>query len=230
MPLSAYYDAVALKGLKLAQNDIERGSLDPPRIEKIKASVNELVDDLDDQEDRSPAGTPTQDAEAAVAVETVGNAHSSDLPVVQKTALAAAWQGETPVVCVAGRNPLDEASAMMLAQLLRKHGLGARVQGVDGTSGSNILTLEAASVAIVCVSYLESSNPSHIRYIIRRVRRKIPEAKILLACWLADVGTAPTRETVKADGIATTLRDAVSFCLGVALEPAHTTPTEIEAA
>jgi predicted PurR-regulated permease PerM len=86
-PLSAYYDEVALKGLKLAQNDIARGSLDPPRIEKIKAAVSELVDDLAEQEDRSPAGTPTHDAEAAAAVETVENAHAPDLPVVEKTAL-----------------------------------------------------------------------------------------------------------------------------------------------
>ena len=36
-PLSAYYDEVALKGLKLAQNDVARGSLDDSRLEKIKA-------------------------------------------------------------------------------------------------------------------------------------------------------------------------------------------------
>jgi len=229
-PLSAYYDEVALKGLKLAQNDIARGSLDPPRIAKIKAAVSELVDDLAEQEDRSPAGTPTQDAEAAAAVETVENAHAPDLPVVEKTALAPAWQGNTPVLCAAGRNPLDEAAAMMLAQLLGKHGLGARVQGADELSGSNILALETAGVATVCVSYLGGGSPSHMRYTIRRVRRKFPEAKILLGCWLADAGAAPAGDTVKADGVATTLRDAVSLCLAAAREPAQATPTDLEAA
>jgi len=229
-PLSAYYDEVALRGLKLAQNDVARGSLDPPRIEKIKAAASEVVDDLAEQEDRSPAGTPTHDAEAAAAVETVENAHAPDLPVVEKTALAPAWQGETPVLCAAARNPLDEAAAMMLVQLLGKHGLGARVLGADALSGSNILALETVGVATVCVSYLGGGSPSHMRYTIRRVRRKFPEAKILLGCWLADAETAPTADTVKADGIATTLRDAVSLCLAAAREPAQTTPIEVEAA
>jgi hypothetical protein len=51
---------------------------------------------------------------------------------------------------------------------------------------------------------------------IRRVHRKCPAAKILLGCWLADADTALTTEAVKADGMATTLRDAVRFCLDAA--------------
>ena len=54
-PLSAYYDEVALKGLKLGQNDVARGSLDNSHMEKIKAAVSELLDDLAEQEDRTPA-------------------------------------------------------------------------------------------------------------------------------------------------------------------------------
>ena len=69
-PLSAYYDAVALPGLKLAQKDVVRGALDRLQSEKIKAAVIELVDDLVDQEDRNPVSEVTHDAEAAAAIET----------------------------------------------------------------------------------------------------------------------------------------------------------------
>jgi hypothetical protein len=42
-------------------------------------------------------------------------------PVFTPEELAPAWQG-TPVLCVAGRGSLDEASAAMLAQLLQNMG------------------------------------------------------------------------------------------------------------
>ena len=39
--LTSYYDEAALKGLKLAQSDVARGSLDTTRIETMRASVAE---------------------------------------------------------------------------------------------------------------------------------------------------------------------------------------------
>jgi hypothetical protein len=62
-----------------------------------------------------------------------------------------------------------------------------------------------------------------MRYSIRRLRRRLPEAKIALGCWLADVDAAMLRDTAKSDAIATTLRDAVKLCLDAARESAATT-------
>jgi hypothetical protein len=222
-PLSAYYDEVALK---LGQNDVARGSLDDSHMEKIRAAVSELLDDLAEQEDRTPARGRTQDSEAAAAVATVEDTVSGDLPVLAKEDLAPAWQAEMPVLCAAVRSPLDTMAAMMLAQLLGKHGLGARVEGANALSSSNISGLETRGIALVCLSTLDSSTPAHIRYTIRRVRRRFPDAKILLGCWLADADTALTADAVKADATAT-LRDAVRFCLDAASARRQATPIEI---
>ena len=119
------------------------------------------------------------------------------------------------MLCVAGRGPLDEAAAIMLAQLLEKHGLGARVEGADAIATSNILRLETSGVLMVCLSYLDASSPAHMRYTIRRMRRKLPKAEILLGCWTTDVD-ATLRDTAKPDAVATTLRDAVRLCLEAA--------------
>jgi hypothetical protein len=124
--LSTYYDEVALPGLRLAQNDIVRGSLDRAQSEKIKTAVVELVDDLIDYDDGKLASGTTHDAEAAAALETVDDA-IPDLPVLKKGELAPGWQASTPVLCVAGRGPLDEAVAIA-AQLLES-GIGARAEG-----------------------------------------------------------------------------------------------------
>ena len=221
-PLSIYYDDVALPGLKLAQNDILRGSLDRAQSQRIKAAVMEVVDDLADQDDRGRVKETTHDAEAAAAIETVHDA-AADLPVLTSERLAPAWQGETPVLCVAGRGHLDEAVALMLAQLLQKHGLRARVEGADAMASLNIFRLDTSGVVMVCLSYLDASSLAHMRYSIRRLRRRLPEAKIVLGCWVADVDVAMLRETAKADVVATTLRDAVKLCLDAARNAAAST-------
>jgi hypothetical protein len=228
-PLSSYYDDVALPGLRLAQNDVARGALDRDQTGAIKASVAEVVDDLIDQDDRTPVSETTRDAEAAAALEN-SNDPASDLPVVEKDELAPEWQSETPVLCVPGRGPLDEAVAILLTQLLNKHGLGARVEGVEAIASTNIYHLEATGVAMICVSYLDASSPAHMRYTIRRLRRRFPKVRIMLGCWMANADT-PVRESAKPDDVAVTLRDALRLCLEAARKPAGqvSTPTEADA-
>ena len=72
---------------------------------------------------------------------------------------------------------------------------------------------------MVCISYLDGSSPAHIRYTIRRLRRKLPHAQILLGCWLTDRDITSLRETVKVDVILTTLREALMHCMEAAVIP-----------
>jgi predicted PurR-regulated permease PerM len=217
--LSDYYDEVALKGLKLAQNDIARGTLDFPQVHKIKEAVGELVDDLSDYEDRRPVAKTTQDTEAAAAIEAADDTAAYDLPTLAKEDLAPEWRSAASILCAAGRNELDEAIATMLAQLLVKHGLGARIAGAEALSTAGILRLDTPEIAMVCISYLDGSSPAHIRYTIKRLRRKLPHAQILLGCWLTDRDITSLRETVKADVILTTLREALKHCMEAAVIP-----------
>ena len=41
--LSSYYDEVALKGLQLAANDLQRGVLNQVQLERVKESIKGLV-------------------------------------------------------------------------------------------------------------------------------------------------------------------------------------------
>jgi hypothetical protein len=119
------------------------------------------------------------------------------------------------VLCVSGRGSLDEAAAITLAQLLEKHGLRARVEGADAVATPNIFRLETTGVVMVCLSYLDVISPAHMRYAIRRMRRR-SQAQIVLGCWMAEVNAETLRDTAKADLVATTLRDAVKLCLEAA--------------
>jgi predicted PurR-regulated permease PerM len=220
--LASYYDEVALKGLQLAQADAERGALDPDRLLKIRDAVNEFASDLSDQDDRPPVkANLTTDAEASSAVESVAeNAAHENLPILSKENLPLEWQGEHPVLCLAGRSLIDEAAAIMLAQLSTAHGLAARVEGAEALSTTNVFRLETIGVAIVCLVYLDASGPAHMRYSVRRLRRKLPNATIILGCWIRDIEPAALellRDGAKADLVAASLGEAVKLCIEATL-------------
>jgi predicted PurR-regulated permease PerM len=215
--LSSYFDEVALKGLLLAQADAKRNALDQARMVKIRDAVTEFASDLSTQDDSIPDVTsPTIDAEAAAAVETIHDtAVSSNLPVVQQADLPPDWQGEFPVLSLAGRTPLDEAAAVLFAQLSNAHGLAARVESADALSPVNIARLGTAGAEFVCLSYLDASSPAHMRYSVRRLRRQLPKVTIMLGCWAEDIDAEQLEElrvTAKADTAAKSLSEAMMIC------------------
>ena len=216
--LSSYYDEVALKGLQLAQADAERGALDHGRLTKIRDAVSEFANNISEQDDRpQPQLSATTDVEATSAVETVAeDAPYENLPVLSKADLPPEWQGEHPVVCVAGRSLIDEAAAIMLGQLTTAHGLSARVEAAEALSTTNIFQLETAGVAIVCLVYMDAGSPAHMRYSVRRLRRKLPKATIILGCWLKDMDPSKLetlREGAQADLAAASLGEALKLCI-----------------
>ena len=230
--LTGYYDEVALKGLQLAANDALRGALTPEKVELIKDSVKALTEDLAGHEDRDPhpadkaaAGAVATRSERAVPTPP---APKADAPV--DGARAPQWSAETPVLCLAGKGPLDEAASAMLAQLLGKHGLAARVAPHGAASRRGIEALDAAGIAMVCISYLEiSGSPTALHYLVRRLRQHIPGVRILVGLWPAEGSETDDeriRAAVGADHYASSLRDAVDACVGAAHAAAGTQPRQ----
>ncbi len=219
--LASYYDEVALKGLQLAQIDAERGALDQERVTKIRDAVTEFAGDLADQDDRPPTKVHlTTDTEASSAVESVAeDAVHEHLPVLRTEELRPDWLGKHPVLCVAGRSLIDEAAAIMLAQLSTAHGLAARSEGPEALSTTNVFRLDTTGVAVICLVYLDSSGPAHMRYSVRRLRRKLPKAVIILGCWVREIDQAALdmlRDNSKADLVAASLGEAVKLCIEAA--------------
>ena len=212
--LAEYYETVALKGLMLAQADLRRDRLLPDRLAEIRDSVAEVIDDLASESDDAPAGGRTKDAEAADAVEETADAPMPELPFIIREGLPPDWQSEYPVLCVAERSDLDEAAAMLLAQILSKHGLAARAARKEETSTSGIFRLDGSGVRLVCVSALEDRSTAHTRHLVRRLRRKMQQARILVCCW-GRTNTAMTRDHLNADAVADNLGEAAVYCLSL---------------
>jgi hypothetical protein len=152
------------------------------------------------------------------AIETVApSSDQPDIPVLDPEAVADRFRGEHAVLCIGGRTMLDEAAAIMLAQLCRAHGVGSRVEGPEALSTANIFRLETAGVALVCLNYIGITSPAHLRYAVRRLRRKLPGAAIMIGCWAEGVTNIDElRETAKADLFATSLREATQIIVSTA--------------
>lgn len=221
MDLAAYYDDVALRGLMLAQTDVSRGALDLVHQVRIKEAVNWVIDDLSGHE--TIAAEPIVEGETAAA---------SPVRVFAADDLPPSWR-EMPVLCVGGRSALDEAAAAMLVQLLKGRGLGARVVSPDEVSIENLSQVEMAGVQAICLSYLEPGSLAHPRYLVRRLRRRLPHAIIIDGFWALTPQEVEERNTLSitgADLIATSLREAMEQIISTAvaaggLESATDRPT-----
>jgi methylmalonyl-CoA mutase cobalamin-binding subunit len=123
------------------------------------------------------------------------------------------------VLCVAGRGSLDEAVAGMLAQLLAKEGIGAHVVPSSAVSAPDMFRLDVTGVRMVCLSYLEPGHFTNARYLVRRLRRKLPQAPIVVGFWTLSEEDAKRRDALRetgADNVMTSLRQAVELVSKVA--------------
>jgi predicted PurR-regulated permease PerM len=216
--LSSYYDEVALHGIQLATIDIARGALPPERVQALLETVMELIGELASHGDREPDpkradGGPV----AAPARETDLPTHPVAGPDFHGDGFAPPWGSHAPVLCIAGRGMLDDAAAAMLAQLLGKHGVGARAVPHAAVARANIGVLDPRTIAMVCLCYVEiSGSPSHLRYLLRRLRQQLPGVPILVGLWPAGeqvLHDERLRRAIGADLTASTLTDTVNLCL-----------------
>lgn len=167
--LCDYYD-VALKALVLAQADLERDALDTKRSAGLKETIEGLILNLADHQD-------------LVALPADGTAEKYPSPkIYTRETLPPGWSNR-PVLCVAGRGELDEAAALLLVHLLETRGIGARIIPASEASATNVHNLDASGVQIIVLSHLESGSGAHAHYLIRRLRRRIPDAQAIAGFW-----------------------------------------------
>ena len=112
----------------------------------------------------------------------------------------------------------------MLAGLLTKHGLKARLAESEAISAGHIVSLDAAKTKLVCLSFLGiGSSSAQVRYLVRRLRRILPPGcMILVGYWAADAAGAPVKaleETAEADAYATSLQQASEIAVNAARRP-----------
>ncbi len=221
-PLSAYYDEVAMRALQLAASDVARGVLSRERQIVMRDAILGLVEDLDEHDDHQPSPRHADDGPAAPpeAERLIPRTAPVERAPPSAEALAHVWPGQTPILCLGGRGPLDDAAASMMCQLLNKHGLPARMAGHETASRSALASLDVSGISLVLVSYLEpTGSPAHLRVLCRRLRRGLPHAVLVLGLWGSDAEADPERDlrdAARTDATATSLREALAVCIEAA--------------
>lgn len=229
--LLTYYDDVVLEALTLAQNDADRGVLDPARLEDIKEATDVVIDivsDLDThvvptEEEVEADGEDAEKAQAdRPATRKVDAPEEPDiaLPVLEEVAISPEWARENAVLCVAGRTALDEAAANVLASLLLKSGIGANVVTHTKTSPVHLRELNIEGVKLICVSMLDvKEKGAYTRFLVRRLKRAMPDTYILGAFWRMtsqDPNDRGLLAMIEVNGSAHSVREAYAKCLEMA--------------
>jgi predicted PurR-regulated permease PerM len=174
--LENYYDAILLKGLRLAEADRQLGHLDEDRLSRVVSTVEELVAELEAHHDvaATELGSPDLSSSPGAAIALAQTSSRHALIQEQPASLLS-------VVCIPGAGRLDEATALVLAQLLRNRGIQAIAEKADALSMSKLLSLELANTALVCVCYLTQPSAAKIQHAVRGLSRRIDGTRILFA-------------------------------------------------
>jgi predicted PurR-regulated permease PerM len=199
--LCCYYNDVVLKALGLAQADINRGTLDSDGVLQISETTRVLIQDLSEGHGAASHRGDEIDPQVRLGAGTV----------------------RSPVLCIGGRGPLDEAAASLLVNLLEERGAEARVLTSSEVSASTIYKLGLASAPIVCLCYLDPGNLARARYMLRRIQRHIPKAKFVATFWGLEDGNDEIAQAMGCE-VVTELEKAVEYML--ATEPVPSMPID----
>jgi predicted PurR-regulated permease PerM len=174
-PLLAYYEEVLVEALKLAQTDADRGLLDDDRMLRVRDAVAEIVDDLSAH--ISGQVSVVADAKTDAPLAHIDSAEES---LGRTEEIPNNWRTGKPVLCIPGIGPLDEAFTLIVAQSIERQDIGVRAEKWDALSMSRIFSLDTGGVEVMCLCYLANVTSAQIRYSVRRLRRKAPDAFILV--------------------------------------------------
>jgi predicted PurR-regulated permease PerM len=231
--LCAYYDDVTIKGLQLAATDVQRGSVTTAQLARIEATTNDLIESLDGYPDIDPSPeTPEDNWDALVpfASKEAVDVRAAARPVAPSTGSEAADsdayeraarnRADHRVLCIAGRGPLDHLATALLVQLLGKHDLDCRSLPHEAASRTGIETMDVSGVTMVCLFYLRLEGvPSHLRYLVRRVRQRLPNASIVIGLWereeIEKLSDELQRE-IGAEAYVSSLHEMLNTCRGIA--------------
>ncbi|TCG02557.1 hypothetical protein BZM26_01930 [Paraburkholderia strydomiana] len=242
--LSAYYDEVTVPGLQLAANDVVRGSVTSVQLARIESTTNDLIDGLDGYPDEQPPRLMAEDAGTdigPVAPSHIAPAASAGMHALfanhmsrgaaqgprddsaQQAADDSLEEAQDPpraanqrVLCIPGRGPLDPLASTILLQLLGKHGFTARALPHEAASRASIEQMDADDVGVVCIVYLRIDGvPSHLRYMVRRIRARLPNASIIVGLWAREdleKWSVDLQNAMGAECYVTSLQEMLAAC------------------
>ena len=180
-PVAAYFDEVVLPGLRLAAVDADKDLLDSDALREFATRWQRSSTYVASHEDDAEVARLNN----AEKTEEAPLAHLQDIE--NSLQAVPSITAAKSILCLPGQSQLDEAAAMMIAHLLQRRGIGARFEPAGALSMSGLANWNTEGVELVCLCYVANVSAAQVRYAVRRIRRKIADARIVAALlWDAD--------------------------------------------
>jgi hypothetical protein len=115
------------------------------------------------------------------------------------------------VLCIGGKWEIDALAGEMLAHALALEGIAVSFQAPASVNADYVAKLDLKGADIVCLSYFTANPAIPARHACRRLRRRWPNVRIVLALWNAppEMLTSESLEALKVDAVVTSVQEAV---------------------
>jgi len=207
--LATYYDDIALEAVRRSHQDIVLKKLNETDLNRVTGALTRLVNEVAAAAPRPPLlrarrGRP----ETWAAIELMRGDRPLARSSVAAERLKDRWRAEYPVVVLFGDDPLDSVVGGMLAQVLTRRGLRARVAAM---SDKATLAKKETPPALICLSFMAPLTIAHLRGAVMGARRCSPSTHIVVGVWCdTDEGLkADIVKKVRADACVTSMSEAV---------------------
>jgi predicted PurR-regulated permease PerM len=184
------YDDVVLPALLLAERDLSRGELDGHHAKLVLDGLKVVIENL--------APEPAKAVKGAV---------KADLPD------GGSDDAGDIILCVSGRTDLDEAAALLLAQVLELDGQNVIALSREASVAVALPDIDPLRIKTICLSYLDYEAAFHARYLGRRFRRRIgADFGLIVGFWGGEQNVGKLehlRTEARANRVVVSLRAAV---------------------
>ena len=179
--LPALHSAVLIPALALAEEDRHRGAIDEPRERFVFDTVRKIIDEVEDRKAmKEEAQRAAEEKEGRPAI-----------PAVRKPPAARAT---SPVCIVGAHDEADHLAGLALARMLASAGLDAEVFGHPALAAEIVEQVAEQGRKLVCISAVPPQAAVQAGYLAKRLKRRIPQVKILVVLWTSgDITRARAR-------------------------------------
>ncbi len=190
--LTALCDNMLLPVVIATERDIQRDALDEPERASVYETLVDLVEDLGGR----PAVPSELQADKTLAEK------AETLPLAPTCR----------VISVPARAERDQIAGLMLVQLLRQQNFEAENVSAQLATGEIVEAVAQGDSDAICISVVPPSTLIHARYLTRKLRERLPEAKIIVGVWGATENVADAAHGLRSSGADETV---VSFAEAV---------------
>jgi predicted PurR-regulated permease PerM len=180
-PPEQVYDELLVPALNYAKRDRERDDLTEADEQFVLRATREIVEDLGERQAAAGDGTEAAGASAPLKVRVLG---------------------------CPGCDEADRLALEMLRQLLDPAKWEAEVLSVEMLSAELVALAGEKEPAVVCIGALPPGGLAHARYLCKRLRARLPKAKIVVGRWGLRGNVEQNQEQLReagADHVETTL-------------------------